>query len=147
MKLRGLEGVEAGLFELKTATAKAVGRRVLKAAGQPVADAANGGAPLGDGADGDHLSGSYVVGSNLTRRQAAAARKEGRFDVVVHIGTANEAGVQQEFGNINHGAQPHFRPAWDGGSAQVLADIEAGMAVEVEKSAARARRKAARNGG
>lgn len=147
MKLEGFEDVLAGLFELKSSTAKSVGRRVLKAAVQPVADETNAAAPENaEDHTGARLKGSYAVTSRLNKSQARQARREGRDDVFMYVGTNNPAGQQQEFGNSNHGAQPHFRPVWDGRADTVLKDVTEGMKVEVAKSVARARRKAARKG-
>ncbi|MDD8024754.1 MAG: HK97 gp10 family phage protein [Paracoccaceae bacterium] len=140
--------LEQALRELKRATAKAVGRRVLKKAGQIFADRANDLAPEGPG---HHLKGSYVVGTKLTRRQAGMARREGRDDVTVYAGTSDPAGMQQEFGNERHGPQAHARPAWDQTQQNVFEVVQEGMAAEVEKTVARQRRRAAkaakRNGG
>lgn len=140
MELKGGAAIEAALFELKSATAKSVGRRVLKKAGAPIADATNGAAPVDDG----DLSGSYVVTSRLNGSQAAQARKEGRDDVFMYIGTNNPAGQFQEFGTDDNVPQPHFRPAWESGKAQLLTTVATMMGDEVMKSVARARRKAAR---
>lgn len=145
MKLEGYEDVLAGLFELKSSTAKSVARRVLKKAAQPVADETNEAAPeRAEDHEGARLKGSYTVTSRLNRSQAAQARKEGRDDVYMYIGTNNPAGQQQEFGNAHHEAQPHFRPVWDGRADEVLQEVTEGMKVEVGKSVARARRKAAK---
>lgn len=140
MRLDGLRGLESAMLELKTSAAKAVARRVLKRAAQPLADGMNARAPE---AEGD-LNTSYAVSGRLNRRQRQLARAGTRSDVEVHAGTNNPAGVQQEFGNRRHGAQPHVRPTWDAGKDDALADVIEGMQVEVEKSVARARRKAAR---
>ena len=141
-KVHGFKGVEAGLMELKTATAKSVARRVLKKAAQPIAEVANATAPVDDG----DLSGSYTVGTRLTKRQFGLAKREGRDDVFMYIGTANPAGMWQEFGTYKDPAQPHFRPAWESGKAVVLNSIIGGMSTEVQKSVMRAARKDARAG-
>lgn len=133
--------LEQALRELKRATAKAVGRRVMKKAGQIFADQANAQAPEGPG---HHLKGSYVVGTKLTRRQAGLARREGRDGVTVYAGTADPAGMQQEFGNENHGPQAHARPAWDQTQQKVFEAVQEGMASEVEKTVARHRRRVAK---
>lgn len=140
MKLEGVEDLQKALMELKGSTAKGVARKVLKKNGQLIADAASALAPEGEG----HLAKSYVVTSRLTKSQYAKARREGRDDVFQYVGTANPAGQQQEFGNAQHGAQPHLRPAWEGEKDRVLQGITQDMTTEVAKSVERARRKAAR---
>ena len=53
-------------------------------------------------------------------------------------------GVQQEFGNKNHGPQPFMRPAWDAGKAELLDGIQDDLWAEIDKAAQRAARKTAR---
>ena len=136
----GGKEIEQALFELKTATAKSLTRRVLKRAGQMLANDAAALAPENTG----QLEDSYVVTTRLSRSQYRSERRAGRDDVFMYVGTNNPAGVQQEFGNARHGAQPHFRPAWDRDKNQMLKQISTDMAIEVEKAVARARRKALR---
>lgn len=137
MDFKGGREIEAALMQLKTAGAKSVARRVLKRHGQTFADAANAAAPEGDG----NLSSSYEVGTQLTRRQRRAAGRKDAETVAVHVGTSDPAGVQQEFGNSRHAAQPHARPAWMQTRDEMLEGITDDMLVEVEKSVARARKR------
>lgn len=144
--VEGLRDLEKGFFELSHFAARGVGRRALKQAGQPVADLANANAPV-DPESGDRpLSDSYAVSTRLNKNQGRAARAFA--DVVMFIGSVlpNKA-VQQEFGNRRHAAQPHFRPAWDAEAVPTLNRIVRFLTVELEKSVARARRKAARQSG
>ncbi|PIE10049.1 MAG: hypothetical protein CSA72_10575 [Rhodobacterales bacterium] len=141
MKLTGLDGVLSGMDELTVATRKNVARRVLKKGGQVFADRANDLAP--EGPTGQ-LKGSYTVGTKLNRSQRRSSHKPSPDVVRVYAGTNDPAGQQQEFGNINHDAQPHARPAWDQTKGEVLDTILDGLRLEVGKAAARARRKAAR---
>jgi hypothetical protein len=142
MEFHGGKELETALQELKLSTRKSIARRVLKRAGAIFAERANALAPKGRGSP--HLSGSYGVTSRLNKRQAAQARREGRDDVFMYAGTNDPAGQQQEFGNSRHVAQPHARPAFDETARPMFDLIQDEMAVEVEKSVARARRKAAR---
>ncbi|PJE26814.1 Bacteriophage HK97-gp10, putative tail-component [Pseudooceanicola antarcticus] len=142
LKTHGWDELERALNELpKHTTRKSLVRRILKRAAQIFADRANALAPRG--ASGA-LEESYGAGARLTKRQAAQARREGRADVFMYAGTSDPAGLQQEFGNANHAAQPHARPAWDETKQEIFDQIRDDMRVEVEKAAARARRKAAR---
>lgn len=142
MEVRGGKEIEDALRELpKYTSRKAVLRRILKRAAQVFADRANALAPTGES---HQLETSYGVGTRLTRRQAAKARREGRDDVFMYAGTADPAGQQQEFGNARHGPQPHARPAWDETQQEIFDRIQDEMSVEVEKAVVRARRKAAR---
>ncbi|MBR9765334.1 MAG: HK97 gp10 family phage protein [Rhodobacteraceae bacterium] len=142
LKTHGWDDVEKALLELpKHTTRKSLVRRVLKRAAQIFADRANALAPRGPSGD---LEDSYGVGTRLTKRQASTARREGRDDVFMYAGTSDPAGQQQEFGNAQHAAQPHARPAWDQTQQEIFDQIRDEMSVEVEKAVARARRKAAR---
>lgn len=144
VRLIGAKQLENALLELTTATAKNVGRRSLRRAGQPLADTMNAYAPEGGTSQDGPLNESYTVSTKLNKSQAKLARKEGRAEVFMYVGTADTAGVQQEFGNVNHGAQPHARPAWDSRKEKVLTDVLRSTEEEVTKAAARARRKALR---
>lgn len=85
-----------------------------------------------------------IVGTKLTRRQARDARKEGKSFAEVYVGTADPAGQQQEFGNVNHPAQPSGRPAWAATQDEFLEGLGADLGAEIDKAAARLARKAAR---
>lgn len=137
----GLKELENALMEIdKKSTRKSVGRRVLKKAGQPLADDMNFKAPRGEG----DLSGSYAVSTKLNKSQRRATRREKKDDVFMYVGTNDPAGLQQEFGNVNHAPQPHARPAWDAGKSRVLSDIKAHLGTEIMKAAKRQAKKQAR---
>jgi hypothetical protein len=75
--------------------------------------------------------------SKLTSRQKKDAKKEGKFFAEIHVGTSDPAGQQQEFGNMNHPAQPSGRPAWERTQDRVLEGIGDDFRAEIEKAAAR----------
>jgi hypothetical protein len=54
------------------------------------------------------------------------------------------AAWNQEFGNVNHGAQPFARPAWDQEAQPTLERVGRHLWDEFEKSRLRAARKAAK---
>lgn len=143
VKVEGLRDLGAALAELpKIATAKAVVRRVLKRAAEPLRALAEQTAPRLTGA----LKISIVIGTKLTRRQARMARKEPKSLTEMFIGTSNPAAVPQEFGTHDQKAQPFMRPAWQATKDQVLTNIGAELGPEIEKTAARLAKKAARGG-
>ncbi|MEW7009492.1 HK97-gp10 family putative phage morphogenesis protein [Lentilitoribacter sp. EG35] len=125
--LRDLEKAFAGID--KAVTRDSVARRVLKKNGQPLADKMNDLAPVGAGENGN-LNKSYAVSTKLNKRQRKFAKK-GKSDVEVYVGTSDPAGLQQEFGNKNHDAQPHVRPAWDGGKNEALDGIVKDTGIEL----------------
>lgn len=133
-RMEGFRELEAALRELPHTTSRASARRVLKKAGQPVADAANGSAPVRFG----NLSQSYAVSPKLNRRQRGLHRRQD--PVEMFIGTNDPAGVQTEFGNERQSAQPHFRPAWEGNRVAVLESIGSLLWADIEKTVARMRR-------
>lgn len=143
LKLEGLEQTNANLLELSRATSRNVLKRVLLAAGEPVANDAAQLAPYRSG----RLSFSLSVSTQLTRRQRQQRAKEN--EVEVYIGPAGGNGALnyasfEEFGTIDTPAHPFMRPAWESNRGIVLGLIHSGLQVEVEKAAERVARKAAR---
>jgi hypothetical protein len=136
----GLAELERALDELPKATQKNVLRRVGRAALKHFVDAWKGAAPEKTGA----YKGSILIGSRLTRRQAREARAEGKSSIELYAGTADPAGIQLEFGNVDQAAQPHARSAWERTQQRVLTIVEMGLAEEIERAAARLARKAGR---
>lgn len=141
VKISGLKELDRALGQLPKSTAKATLRRVLRDAAEPVARLARQKAPK----DEYHLYESIDVSTRLNRRQSQLHRKEGnRAFQEMFIGTNNPAGVQQEFGNQHHIAQPFMRPAWDTEKGPTLDRIANSLWFEIDKSAKRLARIAAR---
>ena len=139
---RALE-VALGDFE-KTSIAKAVGRRALKKAADPILAAYTAGTTVKTGA----LVASEKIGTRLNRTQAKLAKKLGKSAVEVHIGTNDVAGVQEEFGNVHQAAHPALRPAWDAeGGEHALERIGSELWLDIEQTATRAAARLARAGG
>lgn len=143
--LTGFRELEAALSALPKATGRNTLRRVAKGALQPIADKAQGLAPV---ATGD-LKVSIVVSEKRTRR----VTRQGRFDkntgIEIAMGPASGKGVLNyatliEFGKNGKPAQPYMRPAWDGGKNGALEYIILNLDKEISKSAARVAKKAAR---
>lgn len=147
LKIDGLREMDAALGELSKATAKNTLIRVGKAALQPMADLTNRLAPDDPETGGNDLSGSYIVGTKLNPRQKALAKKEPKDFAMVYMGTNDPAGLQQEIGNVNHGPQPHIRPAFEQESEATIRRVASGLKPEIEKSAARARTRALKKAG
>lgn len=141
-RISGLRELESALANLPKATGKSVLRRVLRKAATPIEDSAEGNAPTLTGG----LQSRIVTGTRLTRRQAQMVRKEGKSDVEIHVGTADPAGLQTEFGNVHQSAEPWLRPAWDENKDGALETIASDLGEEIDKAAKRLARKAARAG-
>lgn len=141
VKVEGLKEVQTALRRLPDATAKNVIRRVLRKAGKPIADRARELAPVDDG----DLRDSIGVSTKLSKRQRKLHRKGGRDDIEVFVGAGPYPQAHlQEFGTVDHPAQPFLRPAWDQHKRAVLDGIKADMWAEIRKSADRLAKKAAR---
>lgn len=139
-RVDGLRELERALAQLPKATGKNVLKRTLMRAAEPIEQAAEEKAPELSGA----LKRDVKTGTRLTRRQARTARRQGKFTAEVHVGVADPAGVQTEFGNARQAAEPWFRPAWDSTQDQALDIIKDELGSEIEKAATRLARKAAR---
>lgn len=157
-RIEGLKELDAALGLLKKAAGKRLLRKVLMKAAGPMADTAQRLAPVDTGI----LRKSTVAGTKLTRRQARLARKamgsqrvrqaDGSFrtagpatGVEVHVGpSGGPRSIVSEFGSSDTPAQPFMRPAFDAHKNTSLASIGADLTVEIERAAARAARKAAR---
>lgn len=136
----------------KAATVRSLIQRVLKKAGQPVADHASSLAPIGPQrhGEGSHKAGrlklSASVGAKLNRTQKALEKNRDTTSftqVYIGFGPFVEA-ITEEFGTVR-GVKPHpmLRPAWDAGKDGVLDSIKNDMGEEITKTAARVARRAA----
>lgn len=141
VKVEGLRQLDAALGELPKATGRNVLRRALIKAGTPILDDARARAPVDTG----WLAGSHTIGSKLSRRQRAAARKDTKSFAEVHLGPApSSRAIVQEFGSETQGPQPYMRPAWDAGKRGALDIFKAELGAEIDKAAKRLAAKAAR---
>ena len=144
IQLDGFKELDAALSQLKRSTAKGVLRRVGRAALEPVRARAAALAPEDTGLLEDRV----IISS---RQQAAKARRrkpEGPNEVQLYMGPARGAaairGQMQEFGTANQPPQPFMRPAWDGGKMDVLKAIGRDLGSEIEKTAKRVAKRAAK---
>ncbi len=151
VRVDGLKDLDAALGELSKGMARGVLRRVGLKALEPVADTARALAPDDPTTSGADLKSSIGVGTRLSKRQARLARsaiRKGEADkhfVEVYAGAGPlPQAHHQEFGNVNHGAQPYMRPAWDQNKSKVLDTVRNELGDEIEKTARRAARTAAR---
>ena len=150
VRVEGLSDLDAALGALAEEYGKANGKAVLRRVGikalQPMAEAARGLAPDDPETEGNDLKASITVGTKLNKTQAREARKdENKALVTVYMGTNDPAGVQQEFGNVNHGPQPFMRPAFDANAEGAIKIVASELGPEIEKTAVRlAKRRAAK---
>jgi HK97 gp10 family phage protein len=161
VKVDGLLDLDQALKEmaddLGKRSAKGAVRRALRAAAKPVHEAMVAGAPA-------HIKDSVEIGDRLTAHQAKLARtgqltrsalelfvgvsyrlgSHGRTAHLFEFGTRSrvQKSTGRETGRIS--AMPFVRPAWDGNKLAALDILRKQLWVEIEKTTARARRKAER---
>ena len=147
VKLEGFKELEQALDELTKAAGKGVLRRSLKKSAEPMAVLMRNLAPRGTTST-DRLAESIKVGPKLSKRQAGQHKRMFRNDkasVEMFVGPGPDpAAWNQEWGNIRHGPQPFARPAWEADKYKLLERLSKELWSELEKSIARAERKAAK---
>lgn len=149
VRVEGLREIDAALGQLGKATGRNVMRRVAVKRLEPMAEEARRLAPDDPNTGGNDLRRSIAVSTKLGKRQGKLNRKS-KSEAEAHMGPAGPGGnvppqgIQQEFGNRNHGPQSFMRPAWDGGKDKLLDGIKDDFWEEIEKAVERKAKKAAR---
>jgi HK97 gp10 family phage protein len=161
VKVDGMQDLQAEFEKLANpAQRKASARRALRKAAEPLAQIASGMAPRASG----KLSASIGYGTRLSKRQSGLHRKmfkDDRVAVEMFVGASYAMGGGgrhahlQEFGTGPRyhksgkyvgqvSAQPFLRPAWDSYQATMLETIQTELWADLQRSIARAERRAAR---
>lgn len=147
--IEGLREVDAALGDLGKVLGRNVMRRVAVKRLQPMAEVARSLAPDDPNTGGNDLKTSIAVSTQLGKRQRKLNKKS-KSEVEAHMGPAGPGGnvppqgIQQEFGNQNHGPQPFMRPAFDRGKGALIEGIGQDFWLEISKANDRKARKAAR---
>lgn len=169
VKVDGLRDLDAALGQLTKATARNTLKRVLKMAGQPIADAARLNAPFKSGELKESIQVSPKIKNAVGKAEFAAAMRAGLGKAaavealrearrgtagsfaVMHVGPAQAKSkadaikrIVQEFGSVKQAPNPYMRPAWDAEQGVALEIIKDKMGSEIQKAAERARVRAAR---
>lgn len=149
-KVEGFRDMERALAQLARGTAKGAVRRAVKKTLQPVKHMAEASAF------------TIAITSRLTQRQKGQARgDQGRSVLSLYVGPVDEEGKGaphahlQEFGTAPRYhksgkyvgsvmADPFMRPAWDAHKGVMLEELGKNIWAEIEKSLARAAKKAAK---
>ena len=139
LRVEGLKELDRALLEMKSSTARGVVRRVLTRAAEPIAEDMAARAPRDTGYLAEHID----TGIRLSRRQRSVSRKQSDVEVFAGATRVVQATLA-EFGTRDQSAHPFARPAWDAGKMRALADVKSGLANEIEKTAKRAAKRAAR---
>lgn len=134
-KLTGGVELQEALGQFSKSMGKAVGRRALKKAADPIFEVYQANTTVASG----NLVRSETVGTKLNRRQTRMNRKlPSKSAVEVHIGTNDPAGIQEEFGNRNQAPHPSLSVAWASEGGQAAVDrIGDELWTEIDKTAAR----------
>lgn len=145
VRLEGFRELERALNELPKSTGRNVLRRVAKGALEPMADKARGMAPVERG----DLKQSIQVSEKRTKRVTRLNRFDRNTGVEVAMGPVSGKGVLNyatfaEFGTNDTRARPFMRPAWESGKDDALEYVKANLGSEIEKTAKRLAKKAAR---
>jgi HK97 gp10 family phage protein len=161
VSVSGLKELDRALGELPKATARSVLVRVLKTAGEPIAEAARNAAPIDDGTLRDSIKVSARIKNKVGMKEYSAALRDGLGKAAartalrdarrnagggsfaeVYVGPARGKGViryahLQEFGTVNHPPHSYMRPAWDGEKDHALSIIRRELGDEIIKAARR----------
>ncbi|QQN73951.1 HK97-gp10 family putative phage morphogenesis protein [Croceicoccus sp. YJ47] len=139
VQLIGMRELERALGELPKATRRRTALNALRKGAEPLAKAARALAPTDKG----NLKEGIKVSATLARSQRGY--KGSIADVEMYVGPGQHPqAITQEFGTFKEPAQPYMRPAWSLTRYSVLDLIGAHLGIEIEKTAARERRKAER---
>lgn len=150
VKFEGSKELDATFNALAAEYGKAAGKAVLRRTGikalEPMAEAWRSMVPDDPSTPAPDYKSSITVGTKLNKRQASLARKDQNKSLVtVYVGTNDPAGVQLEYGNVNHGPQPSGRPAFQQEAAPTIERFGKLLGPEIEKTAVRlSKRRAAK---
>lgn len=140
VKLTGFKELGRTLDDLPKAVARNMLNSGLKKAAEPVRAKWEALAPRETG----RYAASIIVGKRLTRRQQADAKKDTIYFAEQHVGSSNPAAIPQEYGTVNHPAQPSGRPAWDAEKDGSLDILKKELWASIERRAKRTAKKAAK---
>ena len=148
VKVEGGKDLQRALDELSKSAGKGVVRRALMTAAKTFVERAESLAPNDPATYEGDLASTIAVSTKLSTRQRRAHRKmfkddKASVEVFAGAGPVPQAHLQ-EFGTRHHAAQPFMRPAWMATKEQVLSGLKKEIKTEIDKTMARAARKAAR---
>lgn len=143
-KLEGGRELIQTLGELTKPVQRNAMMRTLKREIQPLADAVKARAPY----DYGDLQENYFVGTRLTRRQRAMSAQmfDTKATAELHFGTADPAGMMNEFGLGNNPVQAHFRPEWEGRKHSIRDGIAKTLGNDIVAAGVRAAKRRAKVG-
>lgn len=159
-KVEGLSDLNDALNEMMETFSKATAKNTLKRAMikalTPMETQAEALAPKLTG----DLRAGFNVGTKLSKRQMARHKRDIGTTAVMTIAgyrsnpstavymfmgpRGSAKSIVQEFGSVSQAPKPYMRPAWDGNKVKALESLKDHLAEEIEKTRARAAKKAAK---
>ena len=150
-QITGLPEINANLANMSKSLARgALTRTAVAALKDEFVPTAQALAPDDPTTSGNDLKASIVAGSasKLNARQKSLNRKrEGKSFGEGFAGTADPAGVPQEFGTVNHGPQPFMRPALAQKTQAIFDHVGKNLWSVIDKSVKRAAARLAKKAG
>lgn len=166
IRIDGMKDLEEALLDLSRSTGGNILKRAVGVAGAMIADRAAVLAPkdrpvlaleikvskpkiINPGkaayAQAMRETGDKAIAAVAARNANREAGGTGR-SAVTHVGPTKRAGhgILQEFGTVNHKAQPFMRPAWDELGAKAAEVIRDEIKIGIDKAVQRAAKKAAK---
>lgn len=166
VEVKGLRELEQNLAKLSKSMAKGATRRTLMKAAEPLKQAAQGKAPVLSGElklgisktakkpknyEAGKIAYNKTMRETANKQAAVAAMREARkqnpatFSEVFVGPLARQFYAHfAEFGTEHSAPKPYMRPAWDEKQDECLDIIKAELGNEIDKSAARMAKKAAK---
>lgn len=135
-RFAGGKELNAALGEFAKPMQKAVMRRALNSAAEPILDYWQAGTNIRTG----HLQRSETIGgdSALNKRQRRIVQREGKSEAQVHVGTNDQAGRLEEFGSVNNFPNPALTRAWEAQGGQKAVDrVSEELAKDIDRTAKR----------
>lgn len=148
-KLEGGRELIQTLGELTKPTQRAMLMRNLRRAIKPLAEAVKAAAPY----DWGDLQENLIVGTRLVKRQREMNLFGGKSPAgfgfkdataELHFGTADPAGLMNEFGLGNNPVNPFFRPHWEGMKYSIRDEIAKTLGDDIVNAGVRAAKRRAR---
>jgi len=162
-QISGVDDLKAAFREMPKATQRAVLRRILTRPANRIAEGmrskvsvfqghlkrsikvmySSDAAAAGKRAFAEVMSAGGSRGDAREAARAAAAAEGGNFTVLIGPGR-DPAAHMEEFGSVHNKPHPFARPAWDAEKDKLIPAISDDLWTEIEKTARRRARRAAR---
>lgn len=150
-QITGMSEINANLANMTKSLARgALTRTAVAALKEEFVPTAQELAPDDPATGANDLKASIVAGpaSKLNTRQKSLNRKrEGKSFGEGFAGTADPAGIPQEWGTVNHGPQPFMRPALAQKTQAIFDYVGKNLWSMIDKSVKRAAARAAKKAG